>query len=75
MSEDGGPVDVDAMKKGTGKGMKGKGKGREKGKGSKNEGKDDTGNQSDRECFYCKTKGHIARHCKRRINDEKAQAG
>ena len=46
-----------------------------KGKSSKNENKDATDNQSDRECSHCKTKGHIARHCKQRINDEKAKAG
>ena len=28
-----------------------------------------------RECSNCGTKGHIARHCKNRINDEKAKAG
>ena len=34
-----------------------------------------TDNQSHRKCFYCKTTSHIARHCKKRINDEKAKAG
>ena len=26
-------------------------------------------NESDRECFYCQTKRHIARHCRRRTNN------
>ena len=67
------PMDVDAMTKGKGQGKQGKGKGHEKGKSSKNESKDATDNQSDKECFYCKSRGHIARHCKKRINDEKAK--
>ena len=75
VSADGDPVDVDAMTKGKGKGKEGKGKEHEKGKSSKNESKDATDNQSDRECFYCETKGHIARHCKKRIKDERAEAG
>ena len=68
-------MDVDAMTKGKGKGKNGKGKGNEKEKSSKNENRDATDNQPDRECVCCKTDGHTARHCKKRINDDKAQAG
>ena len=75
VSADGDPMDVDAMTKGKGKGKKVKGKGHDEGYCSKNESKDATDNQSDRECSNCKTKGHMARHCKKRINDEKAKAG
>ena len=71
----GDPKDVDAKTKGKGKGKKGKGEGNEREKSSKSENKEATYNQSDTECFHCKTKGHIARHCMKRINDENAKAG
>ena len=47
---------VDAMTKSKVKGKKEKGKENEKGKSSKNEHRDATDNQSDRECFFCETK-------------------
>ena len=72
LSAVGDPKDVDASTKGKGKGKKGKGEDNEKERSSKSENKDATYNQSDTECFHCKTKGHIARHCKKRINDENA---
>ena len=75
LTADGDPMDVDAMIKGEGKGKAGKGKGHEKGKNAKHESKDATDSRSDREGVHCKTEGHVARHCKKRINDEKAKAG
>ena len=71
----GDPKDVDARTKGKGKGKKWKGEGNEKERSSKSENKDATYNKSDTECLHCKTKGHIARHCKKRMNDDNAKAG
>ena len=75
VSSEGDPMDVDAMTKSRGKGKKGIGKGGDKGKSSNDESKDATDNQSNKECLYCKSKGYFARHCKKIINDEKAEAG
>ena len=69
------PLDVPAVTQGKGKGKKGNGKVNERGKCTNNENKDATDNNSEREGFYCKTQGHIARHCNKRINGEKSQAG
>ena len=46
-----------------------------KGRSSKSQHKDATDNQSDRDSCYCENKGNIARHHKKRINDEKGKAG
>ena len=46
--------------------------------GKKGKEKGNTTNSTsdaDKECFYCKGKGHIARNCRKRIADEKAKAG
>ena len=60
------PMEIGALRKG--KDPKGKGKGK-KGKG-KNEGSNP---HADKECFYCKKKGHVKEDCRIRIADEKAK--
>ena len=65
--------------KGKQKGTGGQGSGKGKGLGSSTSHKSSSPNSpsnpnSQRECFYCKKKGHVKADCRKRIADEKAKA-
>ena len=65
--------------KGKQKGTGGQGSGKEKGLESSTSHKSSSPNNpsnpnSQRECFYCKKKGHVKADCRKRIADEKAKA-
>ena len=73
------PMDIGALPKGKGKGGKKGGKGDQKGskggKPSTKDGKSKDGPKSnpnaDKECFYCKKKGHIKAECRKKAADDK----
>ena len=66
VSADGEPIDFDAMTTGKGKGQEGVQRVRKK--------KQPTTSRTET-VFYGKNKGHIARRCKKRVDDEKAKPG
>ncbi len=69
-------MEVDAAFKGKGKGKdKGKDKGKGKEKGQEKGAATTSASDTDKECLYCKGRGHIARNCKKRIADEKIKSG
>ena len=67
------PMDIGALPKGKGKKGKGKGKSKDSGKG-KGETKNNVDNK-DKECFYCKKKGHVKAECRKRLADLKKAEG